>query len=86
MTRVVHAWKEVTPEGQKREVRALKFSGAFRIQSKVRGEAAWTYHDVPLIEDLRELRDILFRKYQRRRAPYEDFVLIDELVKKREQE
>ncbi len=86
MTRVTHVWKEATPDGQKREVRAVKFNGAFRIQSKLRDETAWTYHDVPRIEDLRELREVLFRKYQRRRAPYEDVVLLDELLRRRERE
>jgi len=85
-SRSTHVWKEMTPEGQKREIRAVKFGGAFRLQSKLRDEPAWTYYDVPLIEDLRELREILFRKYQRRGAPYEDLVLVEEMIKRRERE
>ena len=38
---------------------------------------------VPLIEDLKEVRDVLFRKYQRRRAAYEDVVLIEKMIEKR---
>jgi hypothetical protein len=41
---------------------------------------------VPLIADLIELRDVLFRKYQRRRAAYEDVVLIEKMIKERETE
>ncbi len=41
-------------------------------------------YDVPLLEDIRELREILFRKYQRRRAPYEDVVLVEEMIRLRE--
>jgi len=75
-----HIWTERNPDGEKREVRALKFGGVWRIQSKLAGEEAWTYHDPALLEDLIELRDVLFRKYQRRRAAYEDVVLIEKII------
>lgn len=67
-------------------MRAIKFGGDWRIQSKLKAETTWTYHDVPRMEDLRELRDVLFRKYQRRRAAYEDVVLIEKMIKLRETE
>ena len=70
-------------DGQKREVRAIKFGGAWRIQSKLKDESIWTYHDEPTLEDLKELRDVLFRKYQRRRAAYEDVVLIEQTIEER---
>ena len=75
-----HVWTERTEEGEKREVRAVKFGGAWRIQSKTASAEAWTYHEPPLLEDLIELRDVLFRKYQRRRAAYEDVVLIEKEI------
>ncbi len=40
--RSIHVWKETTEEGQKREVRAVKFGGAFRLQAKLRDDPAWT--------------------------------------------
>lgn len=79
-----HIWKETTADGEKREVRALKFGGVWRIQAKLKHEDAWTYYDTPLLEDLKELRDVLFRKYQRRRAAYEDVVLLDKMIAERE--
>lgn len=79
-----HIWKHRTEEGEKREVRAIKFGGVWRIQSKLKSDAAWTYHDEPPLEDLRELRDVLFRKYQRRRAAHEDVVLIEKMIRERE--
>ncbi len=75
-----HVWNERTPEGEKREVRAVKFGGAWRIQSKLASADEWTYYDPALLEDLVELRDLLFRKYQRRRAAYEDVVLIEKMI------
>ena len=76
----IHVWKETTQEGEKREVRAVKFGGAWRIQSKLKADAGWTYHEPPLLADLVELHDVLFRKYQRRRAAYEDVVLIEKMI------
>ena len=55
----------------------MKFGGKWSIQAKLKGQDTWTYYDVPPLDDLRELRDVLFRKYQRRRAAYEDVVLIE---------
>lgn len=78
-----HGWKEKSENGEKREVRATKFGGVWRIQSKLKGAGDWTPHDPPLLADLVELRDVLFRKYQRRRAAYEDVILIEKLIAER---
>jgi hypothetical protein len=75
-----HGWTHRTEEGAKREVRAVKTRGRWRLQSKVRGEEDWTYHDQPLRSDLEELRGILWRKYQRRRASHEDVLLADRML------
>jgi len=79
-----HTWKETTEDGDKREVRATKFGGAWRIQAKLKGEELWTYYDQPRIEDLRELREVLFRKYQRRRASFEELSAVEKMIRERE--
>ena len=79
-----HIWREKDEEGRKREVRATKFGGAWRLQAKAADEDGWTYYDLPLIEDLRTLRDIVERKYRRRRASAEDLASIEQLLKERE--
>ena len=76
-----HIWKERDAEGRKREVRVTKFGGEWKFQSKFTDEATWTYYHRPLLEDLVALRDIVFRKYQRRRAASEDVEAIDRLLK-----
>lgn len=75
-----HAWTHRTDEGEKREVRAIKTQGRWRLQTKLRADERWTYHDTPLVTDLLELRDILWRKYQRRRASHEDVLLADKML------
>jgi hypothetical protein len=55
----------------------------WRLQAKSKDDTEWTYYDVPLLEDLLALKDIVFRKYQRRRASAEDVASIDKLLNER---
>ena len=75
-----HIWTDRNQDGRKREVRATKFGGAWRLQAKIAGDLDWTYYDRPLLEDLLTLKDILVRKYHRRRASIEDVDSIEELI------
>ena len=77
---IQHIWTDKDRHGKKREVRATKFGGAWRFQSKTAGELDWTYYDRPLLEDLSMLREILARKYQRRRASSEDVASVEKLI------
>jgi hypothetical protein len=79
-----HIWTEKDGEGRKREVRVTKFGGHWKFQAKFKDDERWTYYDVPLMEDLLALKDIVFRKYQRRRASAEDVASIDKLIQDRE--
>ena len=76
-----HIWKEKDDEGRKREVRVTKFGGEWKFQAKFVDEPEWTYYERPRVEDLRTLRDVVFRKYQRRRASAEDVEAIDKLLR-----
>ena len=80
---IQHIWNEKDDEGRKREVRATKFGGKWRLQSKTSDEDQWTYHDPPLLDDLLKLKDVIARKYQRRRATADDIVSVDKLIKER---
>jgi hypothetical protein len=75
-----HIWIDRNEDGRKREVRATKFGRAWRLQAKVTGDLDWTYYDRPLLEDLLTLKEILARKYQRRRASIEDVASIEKLI------
>jgi len=81
-----HIWTEKDDGGRKREVRVTKFGGNWKFQAKFKDDEQWTYYDVPLTEDLLALKDIVFRKYQRRRASAEDVASIDKLIKDRERD
>ena len=80
MKRNVHAWWDWTPDDQKREWRVSKFGKKWTFQSKVKGEEYWENHDPLELGVLMQFRDLLFRKYQRRRATYEDFTAIEQQI------
>ncbi|MFZ0918190.1 MAG: hypothetical protein WAN04_14960 [Candidatus Udaeobacter sp.] len=75
-----HIWTDRNEDGRKREVRATKFGGVWRLQAKTAGDLDWTYYKRPLPEDLLALKEILERKYQRRRASAEDVASIKKLI------
>ena len=75
-----HIWTERDKQGSKREVRATKFGGIWRLQSKTLGDPDWTYYERPLLDDLLALKEILVRKYQRRRASSEDVASVEKLI------
>jgi hypothetical protein len=75
-----HIWTERDEHGSKREVRATRFGDAWRLQAKTAGDLDWTYYERPLLEDLLALKEILARKYQRRRASNEDVVSVEKLI------
>ena len=76
-----HIWTEKNREGRKREVRATKFGGVWRLQSKSADENKWTYYDSPPLDDLLTLRQIIARKYHRRRASADDVTSVDKLIR-----
>ncbi|HEX7517802.1 MAG TPA: hypothetical protein VF345_11025 [Chthoniobacterales bacterium] len=57
-----------------------KFGGVWRFQAKYADESEWTYYERPLLDDLQTLKDVVFRKYQRRRASAEDVDSIEKLL------
>jgi hypothetical protein len=75
-----HIWRDRDQHGKKREVRATKFGGAWRLQAKTAGDLEWTYYERPFLEDLLALKEIVVRKYQRRRASAEDVASVEKLI------
>ena len=75
-----HIWIERDGQGSKREVRATRFGGMWRLQAKTAVEPGWTYYERPSLEDLLALKEILVRKYQRRRASNEDVASVEKLI------
>ncbi len=81
--RAEHCWKEKTADGLRREIRASRFGGEWKLQSKLSGEERWTYHSPPATADLQALLELVKRKYQRRRASHDDVMSIERLLKQK---
>ena len=75
-----HIWTDRNQHGSKREVRATKFGGVWRLQAKTAGDGDWIYYERPLLEDLLALKEILVRKYQRRLASSDDVASVEKLI------
>ena len=76
-----HIWTEKDEDGRKREVRATKFGGNWRLKAKAADEPEWTYYEQPVLEDLLKLKEIIARKYRRRRASADDVASVDQLIR-----
>jgi hypothetical protein len=76
-----HVWTEREEDGMKREVRASRFGGVWRLQAKRANEESWTYYDHPLSADLLTLKDIIERKYRRRRATIDELLSVRKLLR-----
>lgn len=74
-----HEWKENTEEGL-RFYRANFHGRHWTLSSRLKEEEDWTPHDPMRLEDLLLLRDVLWRKYQRRRLPYKQVEQIDRMI------
>jgi hypothetical protein len=76
-----HEWREREADGL-RYYRASHHGGRWTIQTTLKSDPDW--QTLPLEEvpaDLwRTLRDILWRKYQRRRCPWDRIVEIDRIL------
>jgi hypothetical protein len=81
--RNIHGWRTRTAEGEKREVRAHLFGRRWTFQAKVAGEDEWTSYEEPLLEDLLELREVLFNKYQRKHLALEHLTSVEALILER---
>ena len=75
-----HEWRERTEDGELRYMRATKHGRLWNLQSRLKSEEYWTNHDPISRPDLEQLRDLIWRKYQRKRASYEDVQQIDALL------
>ncbi len=76
-----HEWHERDPETRAmRYYRATKFAKKWTVMTTLATDEEWiTYDPVPL-DILEELRDLLVKKYQRRRIPFEDVLVINQMI------
>ena len=81
---IQHEWRERTEDGEVRFVRARKFGDRWTFEARLKSEEAFAALDPVPRADLEQLRDVLWRKYQRRRVPYEYVEQIDAMLEEEE--
>ncbi len=80
-----HEWKERTEDGPRLFI-ASHHGAEWNLRSKLKSEEEWTYHDPIELEHWVALRDILWRKYQRKRLPFSQIEQIDKTIEKMREE
>lgn len=76
-----HEWRQDMPDGDVRIVTALYKGGRWHFQCRLKSERESTKLDALDLEDLQQLREILWNKSQRRRVPLERVYEIDAMIK-----
>ncbi len=77
MTR--HEWRE--QEGEEvRFWRANFHGGDFSLYTRTKEDPDWLKLDPPSVGDLEKLREVLWRKYQRKRCPWKFVAKVDQLL------
>lgn len=80
-----HQWREGEDEGV-RFYRAEHHAGRWRLFSQLKGEEEWTSHEPIKREEWEMLREVLWKKYQRKRCPWQLIEKIDKRLAKMDQE
>ena len=75
-----HEWRETTDEGAIRLVTASRHAGKWRLRSRLKSDTEWTESPVISLDDLETLHEIISKKYQRNRVPYDHVLEIDALI------
>lgn len=79
-----HEWHERTDEGGKRYVRAYWDTRKWVFHYLIEPDMpAWAPLDKPLDDDWLMLRDLMWRKYQRKKLPYKYVELLDTILEKK---
>ena len=78
--RTEHNWKETVNEGETRYLRAVRSGGLWRLSARMEDEEFWENLEPPDEGDLRSFREVLWRKYQRKRVPWEHVLQVDKLL------
>jgi hypothetical protein len=76
----VHEWRETTADRRVRIVRAAWDTRRWNFTETHKDDPEW--HDIakPSLEDMEALRDVLWRKYQRKRLPWRFVEDIDKVL------
>jgi hypothetical protein len=76
----VHEWHENREDGKKRYFRAHWNSRNWQFRKTEPEDEDWVAVEKPSAQLWLDLRDVLFRKYQRKRVPYKLLITVDAIL------
>lgn len=75
-----HEWRERNEDGEHVYYRATLHAGRWEFFSTLKSDPDWNQHDVFPLEIMEELRDLLWRKHQRKKLPLKHVEQIDGMI------
>ena len=75
-----HEWRDRTPEGEHIYYRAILHAGRWEFFSTLKSDPEWNKQEAFPIEVMEDLRDLLWRKHQRKKLPLKHVEQIDEMI------
>ena len=81
----IHEWRERGEDGVKRYYRGYWNSRDWSFGILEPGADYWAPLELPTLHNWKSLRDVIFRKYQRKRLPHKFIVHLDEMIAKFEE-
>lgn len=78
----IHEWHETRPEGGKRYFRAHHDGRCWNFSTTTPEDADWPVIETPELEVWEALRDVLFRKYQRKRLNFKLLEGVDKILER----
>lgn len=78
--RTEHNWKETAEGGGIQYLRAVRIGGLWKLSTRLEDEEFWENLEPPEEAVLRSFREVLWRKYQRKRVPWEHVLQVDKLL------
>lgn len=77
-----HEWHQHDAEGRRRYLRAAWDARTWSFVETYKDAPEWTPVAAPTLEDFESLRDVLWRKYQRKRVPWRFVEQVDAVLEK----
>lgn len=76
----VHEWRDRSEDGRLRIVRAQWDSRKWSFTETYKDVPEWRMITTPVLEDYERLREVLWRKYQRKRLPWRFVEKLDVVI------
>lgn len=75
-----HEWRDKTEDGEHIYYRATLHAGRWEFYSTLKSDPEWNKHEIFPLDVMEDLRDVLWRKHQRKKLPLKHVEQIDKMI------